>query len=168
VENKQRIISALDQVFHRWQELIASLSQEQIEQPLIPSQCTLKDVMAHLWAWQQGSVARAQAALKDVYPDYPDWWKACGPDPNEDVDRTNVYIFAANKDKDWENVLKNWKEQFTHYLELLRQIPEADLMQRGRYAWMGTYALADSANGSLDHHLEHYEDLSAWLKEHAA
>jgi hypothetical protein len=168
VQSKQEIIAGLDEIFHHWLELIAGLTKEQIKQPFLPSLWTLKDLVAHLWSWQQGSVARAQAALNDAYPDYPDWWKACGPDPDEDVDRTNAYIFTINQDKDWERVYTDWKQQFEHYLDLLRQIPAPDLLQKGRYAWMGTYALADSALGSLDHHIEHYEDLTSWLQEHGA
>jgi hypothetical protein len=165
VENKQQIISNLDQVYHRWLDLLKTFSTEQIQQPLLPSLWTVKDVIAHLWAWQQASVARANAALNDNLPDYPDWWKACGPDPDEDVDQTNAYIYTANRDKDWDVVFTSWNQQFQHYLRLLQQIPEFDLVQKGRYPWMGAYALADSANGSLDHHLEHYEVLTTWLKD---
>ena len=166
MEDKQLIITKLTEVFNRWQELLASLSEEQITAPLLPSTWTVKDVVAHMWAWQQASVARADAALHDRQPDYPRWWVVMGPDPNEDVDRTNAWIYEANRDKPWQSVYADWKAQFQRYLELLKQIPESDLLQPERYAWMGSYALAASCMGSMEHHEEHLEILLAWLHEH--
>ena len=160
------ILSNLSEIFNLWQELLGSLSEKQIEQPLRPSSWTIKDVIAHLWSWQQASLARAEAALNDISPHYPDWWDACGPDPNEDVDRTNAFLYAACRDKSWTDVYTDWKKQFQQYLELLRIIPESDLLEQGRFVWMGNYALADSANGSWDHHQEHYEITRTWLEEH--
>jgi hypothetical protein len=166
MEDKQLIITKLAEVFNHWQELLASLSEEQITAPLLPSTWTVKDVVAHMWAWQQASVARADAALHDREPDYPRWWVVMGPDPNEDVDRTNAWIYETNRDKPWPSTYADWKAQFQHYLELLKQIPESDLLQPGRYAWMGSYALAASSMGSMEHHEEHMEILLAWLHEH--
>jgi hypothetical protein len=88
-----------------------------------------------------------------------------GPDPDEDVDRTNACLYEASKDKPWSTVYADWKAQFEHYLELMRQIPEKDLLEPGRFAWMGDYPLVSSPLGSLDHHLEHYDPLTAWLQD---
>jgi hypothetical protein len=165
MENKIEILNRLNTTYRQWLELIASLSEEHFQEPLLHSDWSIKDIIAHLWSWQQASVARADAALKGGAPDYPEWWKACGPDPEEDVDRTNAYLYAANKNKDWSTVYNNWKDQFQHYLELLEQIPEINLLQEGRFTWMGNYALAASVIGSCEHHEEHYETLTHWLKE---
>jgi hypothetical protein len=166
MNHKQQILNELTEIFNRWQELIASLREEQITALLVPSDWTVKDVVAHMWAWQQGSVARMQAALHDREPDYPRWWEILGPDPEEDVDRTNAWIYEANLDKPWLGVYADWNAQFQRYLELTRQVPEKDFFEPGKYPWMGTYALAASTMGSLEHHQEHYETLLAWLREH--
>lgn len=166
MENKQEIMTRLQKVFTGWQELIASLSPEQISTPLLPSDWTIKDVVAHLWSWQQATVARAEAALLNKSPDYPEWWLTMGPDPDEDVDRTNAYLYQINQDKPWPKVYTDWKAQFSRYLELSRQLPEKDLLEPGKYAWMGSYALSASSMGTLEHHEEHLETLLAWLNEH--
>jgi hypothetical protein len=165
MNEKLQILDKLTVIFNRWQELLASLSEEQIMEPLLPLNWTVKDVVVHLWAWQQASVARAEAALHDTQPIYPQWWEILGPDPEEDVDRTNAWLYEANKDKPWSKVYADWKAQFEHYLELSKQIPDKDLLKPGRYAWMGDYPLAASPLGSLEHHEEHFETLSAWLQD---
>ena len=165
MENKQQIMTSLQKVFNGWQELIASLTEEQILAPAPPSSWTVKDIVVHMWSWQQATVARAEAALLGKDPDYPAWWIACGPDPEEDVDRTNAYLYKINRDKPWSRVYTDWKAQFSRFLELSRQISEDDLMEPGKYAWMGSYALVASSMGTLDHHEEHLESLLAWLKQ---
>jgi hypothetical protein len=164
MDEKQKILTELEEIFTRWQELLASLSAEQINQPLIPSLWTVKDMVAHLWSWQQATVARAEAALHGTAPAYPEWWQINGPDPNEDVDRTNAWIFTASKDRPWDRVYADWENQFARYLELYAQIPEKDLLEVGRYAWMGNHPLMTSTMGTLDHHQEHYESLKDWLQ----
>jgi hypothetical protein len=166
MDRKQQILDGLAEIFNRWQVLLSSLSEEQIHTQLAPSSWTVKDMVAHLWSWQQASVARAEAALADQSPEMPAWWASFAPDPEEDVNRTNAWLYEASRDKAWQKVYTDWKSQFLHYLELVRRIPEKDFLQGGRYAWMGKYALADSSNGSLDHHAEHYEILVTWLQAH--
>ena len=167
MNEKQQIIDELADIFNRWQVLLTSLSQEQIHARLVSTDWTIKDVVAHMWSWQQASVARAEAALHGQPPNYPAWWLQRLPDPEEDVNATNALIYSLCQDKPWEQVYTDWKDQFIHYLELIRQVPENDFLKPGRYSWMGAYALADSSKGSLDHHQEHYEMLTAWLKQHA-
>jgi hypothetical protein len=166
MNDKQQILTDLTDIFNRWQELLASLSEEQIKEPLLPSDWTVKDVVAHLWFWQQASVARMDAALHDREPKYPEWWEMFGPDPEEDVDRTNAWNYERNRDKPWLKVYADWKAQFQHYLELAGQVLEKDLLEPGRYAWMDGYALSASSRGTLEHHQEHYDTLCAWLREH--
>lgn len=166
METKQEINARLQKVFDEWQKLLASLTDEQVFAPLLPSAWTIKDVVTHIWAWQQATVARAEAALLGTDPDYPSWWQVMGPDPEEDVDRTNAYLYQLNRDKPWSRVRIDWYAQFSRYLELSRQIPEEDLLTVGRYAWMGGYPLSASAMGTLEHHEEHLETLHAWWQEH--
>ena len=168
METKREILIDLSEIFDRWQKLIASLDPEQITQTLLHSPWTVKDVVAHLWFWQQASVARMQAALQDKEPEYPAWWAKFGPDPEEDVDRTNAWNYERNRDKPWAEVYADWKTQFQHYLDLAGQVPEKDLLEPGRYAWMGEYTLSASSIGSLEHHREHYDVLSGWLREHGS
>jgi len=167
MDNKGQILTGLIKIFNRWRVLLSSLSEKQITTPLLPSSWTVKDVVAHMWAWQQASVARAEAALNDKEPKYPEWWQINGPDPEKDLDRTNAWIYEANRDKPWQGVYAEWKRQFQRFLELTEHIPEKDLFEHGRYAWMGSYTLSRSPIASLEHHEEHIDTLLSWLREHA-
>src|SRR5438552_16213356 len=81
--DKQQILKMLKDVYNRWEELLAGMSEEQVTNPDLPSGLSVKDVVAHLWAWQERSVARQEAAVRDREPAYPGWPEAFDPDPDE-------------------------------------------------------------------------------------
>src|SRR4030042_6317791 len=131
MDGKGQILTQLSQVYHAWEELLASLLKEQIIEPALPDEWSIKDKIAHLWSWQQVSVARMEAALTDKEPVYPAWWELFGPDPEENVDRTNSWLFDASREKSWSKVYAEWKAQFQHYLEVTSQVAEEDLLGLG-------------------------------------
>ncbi len=163
MSDKRKILDALTDVFNQYEALLNGLSPARASERHLPSNWSVKDVLTHLWAWQQVSVARAQAALHNGEPEFPAWWRKFAPDPEEDVDRTNAWIYESNRDKPWQTVYADWKSQFQHYLELANEVPEQAMLQPGRYAWMGSYSLSDSIMGSVEHHQEHIDELRAWL-----
>src|SRR5258708_3147273 len=127
MSEKEQSITNLRETFNRWEELLAGLSEEQITALDLPSNWSIKDVMAHVWGWQQRSVARMQAALQNREPEYPGWPEAFDPDPEEDVDQTNAWIYETYRDKPWRSVYADWRAQFLRFLELSEEVPEKDL-----------------------------------------
>jgi hypothetical protein len=163
---KEHILTALREQFDGWEELLASLSDEQIAAPLLPSNWSIKDVIAHLWAWQQRSIARMEAALSDRDPEFPQWLPGADPEMERNTDQVNAWIYEAYRDQPWSKVHKNWRDGFLRFLELGEGFLEKDLLDSGRYTWLGGYSLAFVYVASYDHHQEHYEKLLAWLQEH--
>ncbi len=162
INDKKQMLKMLQEDFNRWEELLAGMSEEQITDPHLPSNLSIKDVLAHLWAWQQLSVVRMEAALHNREPEYPTWPERLGPDPEDegDVDQTNAWIYETYRDKPWPSVHADWRAQFLRFLELAEEIPEKDLLEPGRYEWMGRYPLSASLLGSYEHHEEHLEPYS--------
>ena len=65
---KDHILSAMREQFERWEELLTSLSEELITTPHFDLDWSIKDVMAHLWGWQQISIARMEAGVHNHEP----------------------------------------------------------------------------------------------------
>jgi len=162
---KEHILAALREQFDHWQELLVSLSEEQITAPHFDFNWSIKDVMAHLWAWQQISIARMESGILDRKPEYPKWIMSLGKDWEEDADRVNALTFETNHEKSWSEVHQNWREGFLRFLELGNEISERDLLDGDRYAWLNGYSLAFILVASYDHHQEHLEKLAEWLRE---
>ncbi len=165
---KEHILTALMEQFNRWEGLVASLSEAEILRPLLPSEWTAKDVLAHLMAWQQRSIARLKAAKTGQEPEFPQWVPELSPDSAGDTDLTNAWIYNTYREALWPQILRDWKEGFLHFMDLAEAIPEKDLLDESRYAWMGERPLALVLIASYDHHLEHYDNLTAWMREHSS
>jgi hypothetical protein len=165
VNDKAQITTALRKEFNRWEELLAGLREEQITAPHLPSNLSIKDVIAHLRAWQQVSIARLEAALLNREPEFPKWLAGLDPESEDNRDKYNDWIYQAYREQPWSSVHRVWKEGFLRFLELAETIPEKDLLEIGRYPWLKEYALSAVLLGSCEHHEEHLEPLLVLLRQ---
>jgi len=163
---KGHILAALREQFDRWEELLTSLSEEQITTPHFDFDWSIKDIMAHLWAWQQISIAQVEGGLRDQQPEFPKWIVESIENWEEDADRVNARTFETQHRKSWSEIYQKWKDGFLQFLELGRQISERDLLDGDRYPWLNGYSLAFILVASYDHHQEHLEKLTGWLDKH--
>ena len=163
---RDHILVAMEEQLQGWEELLASLGDEQIKAPLLPSDWSIKDVIVHLWAWQQRSNARLDAALLNREPVFPAWIPDLNPDANGSPDQTNAWIYETYRELSWSEVVQNWRAGYLRLLKLGSGFSEKDLLDGGRYPWLEGYSLALVLLASYDHHQEHYEKLLAWLVDH--
>ena len=158
MNDKAQIIATLRDEFSRWEALLAGKSEAQITTPDSASQWSVKDVMAHLWSWQQRSIARMEAALHNREPVFPDWPTHFDPEVPGQPDQLNAWLFESNRDKRWSVVYGDWKAGFLRLIELAEAIPETDLLDPARYAWLEGHTLAFILLASVEHHQEHREN----------
>ena len=156
---QEHILVALREQLNRWEALLATMNEEQITTALLPSVWSTKDVMAHLRAWQQRSIARLEAAQLDREPEFPKWPADLDADSEGGVDRLNAWIYEANRELPWSTVHRNWSQGFLRFLDLGAQISEQDLLDAGRYPWLHGHSLAFILVASYDHHREHLDEL---------
>lgn len=159
MNDKHSILRALREEFSRWEALLAGLSEEQITAPQLAENWSIKDVIAHLRAWQQRSITRLDAALRHREPAYPAWPAQFDPEMEDQPHDLNAWLYAQDRDRPWASVYAEWREGFRRLLELGAAIPESDLLDTGKYSWLEGYALFDVLKGSYEHHREHAEYL---------
>lgn len=163
---KNHILAALDEIFDRWEQLLAGMHETQIVAPLLPSHLCTSDVIAHLMAWQQRSIARVEAALHDREPDMPRWIPGLEPDSEDNTDRINAWIYDTYREQPWTTIHQEWRDGFRRFLEAAEKISERDLLDASRYPWLHRYPLVLFLIASYDHHQEHLEQVQAWLQQH--
>lgn len=159
---KKHILIALREQFEHWEELLSRLSEEELITSHFDLGWSIKDVMAHLWAWQQISIARMEAGAHDRDPKYPEWLQSIGGDWEEDANRVNALTFERNHGKPWSDVYENWRNGFLQFLELGDMISERNLLDGDRYTWLHGHSLAFILIASYDHHQEHLQKLQEW------
>lgn len=158
------LVASLRSIYDAWQELLSRMSESEISQPRFADNWSVRDFVTHLWAWQQISVARFEAALAGSEPVYPEWLD--GTDPfiaEEHTEKFNARIRAQNLERPWADVDQDWREGFSMLIHLAEQTPKDALFEEGRYSWLHGYPLAAVLSGSLSHHKEHLEEISAAL-----
>jgi len=172
MDMKTHLLAALHEQLGRWEDLLAAVGRREVPaerlyaSPDLPGGWSVKDVLAHLAAWQQRSLTRVVAAADGRVPERPAWLPA-DVDPEGDVEQVNDAIYAANRDRSWADVHAGWRAGFLNLLEAAEAVPERDLLDDNRYPWLAGHSLAAVLLGTYDHHREHYEELEAWLGEDA-
>lgn len=160
---KQHILLALGEQYERWESLLGGLSEEQATSPLPASTWCVKDVISHLWAWQQRSIARVDAAVHNSEPQLPRWPEDLEPDSEGSTNQVNTWIFETYQDRLWAESVRAWSEGYRHLLQLAEQVSERDLLDGDRYPWLKGAPLAMILLATYDHHQEHYEKLQGAL-----
>lgn len=164
MNDKQQIISMLRDEFDRWEKSLGRLTEEQVAASRPIPEMSIKDIMAHLTAWQKISVARLEAARQDKEPEYPKLPDGLDPDA-EDVDQINAWFLNSYREMPWSDIHQEWRKRYLRILELANAIPEKDILDSSRYTWQNGTALSAVLLGSYEHHQEHFEPLLAWLRQ---
>lgn len=157
--SKAQLLASLKDIYERWEALLSGLSGEQAAAPDRVAERSILDIVAHLTAWQQVSVARAEAALQDREPVYPPWPPELDPVHETNVDQVNAWVYGIYHGLPWPRVHREWRERFEHFLETVQAVPEYDLLDPGRFPWLHGYPLAAVLEGSLEHHREHLDQV---------
>jgi hypothetical protein len=165
--NKSEMLALLQDEFDRWEALLGSLTQSQITAPHFIGSWSIQDVLAHLMAWQTRSIARLEAAQLDQAPDFPHWPVQPLPDPLDNSNEINAWIYATYRDQPWPDIHRAWVAGYQHFLQLAQSIPEKNLLDPQRYPWMEGQPLLAVLQSSYDHHhLEHLAPLLSVLHQH--
>jgi hypothetical protein len=163
MNGKTKIISKLREEFNHWEKLVNGISEEKITTGYFDGGRSVKDIVAHLTAWQQVSVARLEAALTGKEPVLPDWLRGLDPELDDNTDKYNEWIYEFYHSKSWSDIHREWSDRFLHLLELAEVVPENDLLEAGKYPWLKEYPLSAVLLGTYDHHNEHLEPILVWL-----
>ena len=156
---RERILAALHEQFARWDAMLAGLNAEQTAALEQPGGWSLKAVVVHLWAWQQRSIARLEAARAEREPVFPAWLPGIDPDAEGQADAVNAWIIAHERDRPWPEVYQQWRAGYLRLLELGAAIAEADLLDASRYPWLKGYPAVWILLASYAHHQEHWDAL---------
>ena len=159
MDDKAKIISMLNDEFRLWKNFLGGISTEQITAPNRVDRLSIKDILAHLTAWQQVSVARLKSALDASEPDYPGWLRGINPETDDELDKVNAWIDEIYGDRAWSDIQYEWQARYLRVLELAESIPEKDLLEIGKFAWLKDYPLSVVFLGSYEHHEEHLKQL---------
>ena len=155
---KQELIGRIEQDWAKLQASLDGLTEEQMHAPGVVGEWSIKDVLAHIAAWQSRLITAMFKAERGFTPDTTEGGAI--------VDRLNEQWYREMKDRPFEQV---WDDLDSSYHQLLGRLEgwkEKDLFDSKRFKWMkGEPFVAYIAGDSYEHYVEHVEQIEAWKKQ---
>ena len=134
---KKEIIETAQKERAALEELLATLTPEQMTQPNIIGEWSVKDLLAHLVEWE-GMVMKWYAeGLKGKTLAVPSEEYNWGQLP-----QLNHAIFLKHRDKPLAEIQKIFKASYKKIMKVVEEIPEKDLFTRKVYKWANNNPLA--------------------------
>jgi len=144
---KQEIYDAIKLERSKLKEMIAKLSEVQMEIPGACEKWSVKDILSHLTDWEQRCLSWYQAGLRGEVPKTPDEnynWRQ--------LPALNQEIYKKYKDHSLGEVRRAFEESFIEMMAALDQMSEEELFNPGYYAWTGNGLLRDFVNANTASH----------------
>jgi hypothetical protein len=163
---KDHILTALQEEFEEWEDLLTRMSEEQLTTPQLPSTWSAKDIVAHVYSWQRVSIARMEAAVANREPQFPKTPPEFDLDTENNVEGINAWFYETYRNDSWSTIHQNWSDGFHRLMELGWSMSERDLLDSSKYIWLKEQPLVLVLVSSYGHHQEHLDKLHAWLHEH--
>jgi hypothetical protein len=158
--NKDALLESIHAGRDRWEKTIAKLTPERLTESTLFSGWSVKDLIAHVGAWERTAAAVFAALLNNQDPGFL---------INQiSLDELNAQFYAEHRDQPLDDVLAVEQAAYRWFLNLVEGAAEADLFDADRFVWMNGNPFADwVAANTYEHYDEHLVDLSAWLDRHA-
>ena len=148
-----------------WDGLIAALPDAILTLTALPDGWSVKDLMAHIAAYEQWTAAQIIAASNGrTATDRELYGVERLPDgaANWGVDQQNAAIYAQYKGVPLAEVTAFANRAFADLVTAVAAVPEDDLHRAGAQAWTGRMTLLEVVPAqSYEHYQQHIDDLRA-------
>lgn len=145
--NKAQLLTAMQQEHAALDKTLASLSPDQLTQVSQATSWSIKDVLAHLLAWEQLCLGWYKAGLRGQTPPLPaegyNWAQ---------IPALNRAIYERYHAWPLAEVLKQYRASYRQMLKTVQGLAEEDLFTPGRYAWTGKNSAAAYFIGATSSH----------------
>jgi hypothetical protein len=158
---KIRILELIRSERDALEQILAGLSEEQMTQPEVENDWSVKDILAHITDWEKRMVQWVEQSLRDEVPQRPapglTW---------DDLDGLNEQIYLLNKDRALDQVLTDFHSSYLQSLRTVEALTEEDLIDPQRFAWRAGQPLWIMVAGNTwEHYKEHAEAIKNWLEK---
>jgi hypothetical protein len=156
---KIQILNLIETEHEALQVVMRPLAETQLIQSGVEGELSVKDILAHITAWEQRMVQWVDESLQGKTPERPAPGKTW-----DDVDELNKQVYLANKDRPLVEVQADFAASYQQSIKAVAALSQADLFDPHRFAWRKGDPLWQmiAANTWL-HYREHRLSISRWL-----
>jgi hypothetical protein len=164
-QSKTALLERMRERREVWDSLVAQVPESAITVPALPGGWSVKDLMAHVAAYEQWTGAQIRAAnerreptdlelygVEDV-PEDPEGW---------DLDRVNAAIYDRYVTTPLDDVRVFAERAFADLVAAVEAVPEGDIVASDAQSWTGGETLLELVpRQSFAHYEHHLDDLRA-------
>jgi hypothetical protein len=156
--NKQSLLDVIQEERSKLEALLRDLSKQQKEIKGVESDWSIKDIMAHISAWERLAQDRINAALTG------DDLKIPVIEGDDFVDVFNAQVYEREKEASIDEVEAEFLDSYETFLNTIKTLEEAFLFEKLPFDWAGdlTAQVLISANTHW-HYFEHGVSIKEWL-----
>jgi len=159
----EQLVDDMRRERERWDALLARIGTERMEEPGVDGEWSVKDVIAHVTAYERKVLKRLRAHA------HGEQYTPASYDQLEDVDARNAYYHAQDEGRSLDDILADHRETFDELIRLTSDLDDLDLRDPTRLGWPADVDFEpwESISGnSYGHYEEHIPNLEAWLASH--
>jgi hypothetical protein len=156
---KTELLHEMQSGYTAFEALVASLSAEQLTAPGVNGEWSIKDILAHIAAWQARAAHTLEAVSRNEKP-----WDEQSVTTEEDMHLFNAKTFAANQALPLDQIWSDFRASYERLLAATEALSEADLFEPLRFAWMDGNPLRRIVeDNTFGHYPEHIVMIEDWL-----
>ncbi len=138
---------------------LAKLNMSEMMDPVLEGDWSIKDVLAHIVDWEQRMVLWINESLDGDGPDLSSDWS------DEILNKLNQDIYEKNKDREYQDVLEEFKLSYQQSWKAVKRLTDDDLFEPHRFAWREGRPMWYIVEANMsDHYKEHNEAIKKWLQ----
>ncbi len=161
LKSKAQIVKRLHAERRRLEQNLARIKCDEMLQPGVVGEWSVKDVLAHLADWQARMSPWMAAARRGEPVETPEpglTWKQ--------LDVLNQRIYEAHRDQSLAEVLAYFHVTYREFMEMVEAMPEGEMLKPGRYAFTGQGAIYDWLSAFAAHDLWGKRHIRLWMMAH--
>ena len=153
---KSDLIEALETSHETFLTLLEGVSVEELTQPRVTGDWSVKDLMSHLLIWEAETIKLLHFAKMHRKPDTAHFKTISD-------DEQNKIWYEQFKDRPYERVWNDYTTIRDQTIERISEFSDADLNNASLFPWLKGQSLAQLITSFiLQHEAEHTETLKAW------
>lgn len=153
---KDELMQSISEARQAFDDAIAGLTDEDMRELPAVGPWTVKDVMAHLVAWEAETVTALAQLGTGARPRYSGL-------PDDELDKLNATWHAENKDRPLDRVQADYEGVGRQTLRRVTALSDDELFRPGKFKWRQGGTLAEWILGdTADHYREHAGQIREW------
>jgi len=161
---KNEVLEALEREREGFLDLIEGLSEQDLQQPGVVGEWSIKDILAHLSRWEAELVKLLWQAHRGGTPTTQQIQALLSDD-----DTVNTRWYNESRQRPLERVLEDFHGVRNQTLRRVESFSDKDLNDDRRYPWLEGKPLWEWIEGdSFGHEAEHAAQIRLWLEKRQA